>query len=97
MAAPPANSPRRQDEQSAGNPGTRRRRTFAGQFVEATDRARSFFADYPPSSPSLALFKDGEVVHFVPRHAIEGRDPQSIAYDLVTAFDKHCASSAKPG
>ncbi len=65
---------------------------FAGQFVEATDRARGYFSEYPPSSPSMALLRDGEVVHFVPRHAIEGRDPQSIAYDLVTAFDEHCTS-----
>src|SRR5439155_15787260 len=47
---------------------------FAGQDTEAVARARSLFAEYPPSSPSLALFKDGKVVHFVPRHQIEGRD-----------------------
>ncbi|MFQ5655372.1 MAG: BrxA/BrxB family bacilliredoxin [Planctomycetota bacterium] len=64
---------------------------FAGQDLEATDRARSYFPDYPPTSPSLALFKDGEVIHFVPRHGIEGRDPREIAYGLVTAFDEHCA------
>lgn len=66
---------------------------FAGQDTDATARARSYFADYPPSSPSIALLKDGEVVHFVPRHMIEGRDPASIAYDLVQAFDKHCAGA----
>ena len=48
----------------------------------------------PPSSPCIALFKDGELVHFVPRHMIEGRDAQQIAFDLVTAFDEHCTSTA---
>lgn len=63
---------------------------FAGQDVDATEAARAFLGDIPPSSPSLALVKDGEVVHFVPRHMIEGRDPQTIAWDLVQAFDQHC-------
>ena len=67
---------------------------FAGQDLEATARARSFFAQFPPSSPSLALFKDGEVVHFVPRHAIEGRDAMSLANDLVAAFHKYCKTTA---
>ena len=58
--------------------------------VEATERARSFFADYPPSSPSFALFRDGELVHLFPRHRIEGRDPRSIAADLREVFDRHC-------
>ncbi len=66
---------------------------FAGQDTEATARARSYFADFPPSSPSFVLVKDGQVVHFVPRHAIEGRDPMSVANDLVTAFNKHCQPS----
>lgn len=66
---------------------------FAGQDLKAAERARSHFADLPPSSPSLVLFKDGEVVHFVPRHQIEGKDPQSIAADLTAAFDKHCVSA----
>ena len=52
---------------------------FAGQDLEATARARQYFADYQPSSPSMALLRDGEVVHFVHRHQIEGRRPQSIA------------------
>lgn len=64
---------------------------FAGQDTEATARARQYFSDYAPSSPSMALFKDGEVVHFVHRHMIEGRSPQDIARDLAAAFDKHCA------
>ena len=63
---------------------------FAGQDLEATERARSYFADYPSSSPSFALFRDGELVHLFPRHRIEGRDPQSIAADLRELFDRHC-------
>ena len=66
---------------------------FAGQDVDATARARQYFADYQPSSPSLALLRDGEVVHFVHRHQIEGRSPQSIAADLTAAFDRHCAAT----
>ena len=63
---------------------------FAGVDGEATQRARSFFSDYQPSSPSLAILKDGEVVHFVHRHQIEGKHPQQIAAELTAAFDKHC-------
>lgn len=63
---------------------------FAGQDTEATARARQFFSDYQPSSPSMALLRDGEVVHFIHRHQIEGRSPQSIATDLTSAFDKYC-------
>ncbi|HEU4828105.1 MAG TPA: BrxA/BrxB family bacilliredoxin [Gemmatimonadales bacterium] len=63
---------------------------FAGQDVEATARARQYFSDYQPSSPSMALFRDGEVVHFVHRHQIEGRSPQAVAAELTQAFDKHC-------
>ena len=66
---------------------------FAGQDVEATSRARQFFAEYQPSSPSMALLKDGEVVHFVHRHQIEGRSPQAIAADLTAAFDRHFAAT----
>ncbi len=64
---------------------------FAGQDLEATERARSYFADYPPSSPSIALFKDGELVHFVPRHQIEGRAAEMVAEDLAAALEAHCA------
>ena len=64
---------------------------FAGQDVDATQRAREYFGEVPPSSPSMALFKDGELVHFVPRHMIEGRSDREIAFDLVNAFDQHCA------
>jgi putative YphP/YqiW family bacilliredoxin len=65
---------------------------FAGQDLEATARARGYLADIPPSSPSIALFKDGELVHFIPRHRIEGRDAYAVAADLKAAFDEHCAA-----
>lgn len=63
---------------------------FAGQDTAAAARARSYFAEYQPSSPSVALLRDGEVVHFVHRHMIEGRGADAIAKDLVAAFDKYC-------
>lgn len=66
---------------------------FAGQDTEAVARARQYFADYQPSSPSIALFKDGEVVHFVHRHQIEGRTPQAVAADLVSAFTRYCGAT----
>jgi putative YphP/YqiW family bacilliredoxin len=65
---------------------------FAGQDTDATQRARQYFADYQPSSPSMALFKDGEVVHFIHRHQIEGRPPQEVAENLAGAFEKHCGA-----
>lgn len=61
---------------------------FAGQDLEAVARARQYFGDYQPSSPSIALLRDGEVVHFVHRHQIEGRSPQAVATDLTSAFDR---------
>ena len=64
---------------------------FAGQDLDATAKARGYFEQVPPSSPSIALFKGGELVHFVPRHMIENRDANTIAFDLVGAFDEHCA------
>ena len=63
---------------------------FAGQDLEATARARSYIADIPPSSPSIAFFKDGELVWFLPRHRIEGRDAQAVAHDLMQVFAEHC-------
>jgi putative YphP/YqiW family bacilliredoxin len=66
---------------------------FAGQDVEATARARAHFADIPPSSPSMALFKGGELVWFLPRHRIEGRDALAVAADLRAAFAEHCATA----
>lgn len=65
---------------------------FAGQDVEATAQARSHFPNIPPSSPSIALLKGGEVVHFVPRHMIEGQDPNGVASQLIAAFDKFCGA-----
>jgi len=63
---------------------------FAGQDVEATSRVRQYFHGYPPSSPSIALLKDGEVVYMLERHRIEGRDADEIAADLTDAFDRYC-------
>jgi len=65
---------------------------FAGQDAEATQRARSYFTGYPPSSPSIGLFKDGRLVFFLERHQIEGRTADEIAADLKGAFDRHCAA-----
>lgn len=64
---------------------------FAGQDLDATARARSYFGEYQPSSPSVALLKDGAVVAFVHRHQIEGRHPEAVAADLIKAFDTYCA------
>src|SRR3954467_8527697 len=66
---------------------------FAGQAPGAFSRARQYFGEYQPSSPSMALLRDGEVVHFVHRHQIEGRSPQAIASDLTAAFDRFCAAT----
>jgi putative YphP/YqiW family bacilliredoxin len=63
---------------------------FAGVDREAVERARSYMVGYPPSSPSVALFKDGELVFFMERHDIEGNHPMQIAENLKAAFDKHC-------
>ena len=63
---------------------------FAGQDLEATAEARKFTLPYPPSSPSIALFKDGKLVHFVERHQIEGRSADVIAEHLVSVYDEFC-------
>jgi putative YphP/YqiW family bacilliredoxin len=63
---------------------------FAGQDVEATAQVRSYLAGYPPSSPSMALFKDGQLVHMIPRHQIEGRMPEQIANELTQLFNSFC-------
>ena len=63
---------------------------FAGQDVDATQRARDYFTGYPPSSPSIGLLKDGKLVYMLERWQIEGRPAQDIAEDLVEAFDKFC-------
>ena len=67
---------------------------FAGQDGDATKQARAYITGYPPSSPSIALLKDGELVYMMERWQIEGRDAQSIAADLTAAFDEHCAGNA---
>ena len=63
---------------------------FAGVDKDAVARAREFTLPYPPSSPSIALFKDGELVHFIERHHIEGRNAQMIGQHLVEVFDEYC-------
>lgn len=63
---------------------------FAGQDKEATAKARSFFTDYPPSSPSFALLKDGKICTMVERHEIEGHDPMSVVNKLQQYFDEYC-------
>ena len=65
---------------------------FAGADIEATDRARSYFSGYGPSSPSIALLKDGELVYMLERWQIEGRDATQIATELTKAFDEHCTA-----
>ena len=65
---------------------------FAGQDREATERARQLFGNYPHSSPSLALFRNGELVHFVPRSDIESRTAEDIAQRLAAAFDQFCGN-----
>jgi putative YphP/YqiW family bacilliredoxin len=67
---------------------------FAGQDPDATERARSYLTGYPPSSPSIALLKDGQLVFMLERWQIEGRSADAIAADLTDAFDEHCARSA---
>lgn len=63
---------------------------FAGVDMDATKTARRFFAPYPPSSPSIALFKDGKLVHFIERHHIEGRTAQLISDNLKMAYNEYC-------
>jgi putative YphP/YqiW family bacilliredoxin len=63
---------------------------FAGGDVEATDRAREYFAPYPPSSPSIGLMQDGKIVFMMERRDIENRDAAAIAARLTAAFDEHC-------
>jgi putative YphP/YqiW family bacilliredoxin len=63
---------------------------FAGYDAEAIQALRQRLLPYPPSSPAIALFKDGQLVHFVERHMIEGRSAQMIAQNLIGAFEQHC-------
>lgn len=64
--------------------------SFAGFDIEAVKKLREHLLPYPPSSPSIALFKDGQLVHFIERHQIEGRPAQMIASNLIHAFDQYC-------
>ncbi len=64
---------------------------FAGVDKEAVDKAREFLLPYPPSSPAIALFKEGKLVHMIERHMIEGRTAQMIADNLMEAMNTHCA------
>jgi putative YphP/YqiW family bacilliredoxin len=64
---------------------------FAGADIEATERARSYFTGYPPSSPSIGLLKDGQLIYMMERWQIEGKGPEQIADELKHAFDQHCA------
>src|SRR6201999_2406888 len=68
---------------------------FAGQDTAATERARSYFTGYPPSSPSIAILRDGELVYMMQRREIESRDATAIATDLKAAFDRFCAKTAQ--
>jgi putative YphP/YqiW family bacilliredoxin len=67
---------------------------FAGQDVDATIQARSYFTGYPPSSPSVALLRDGKLVYMLERKDIEGRDPYTIAENLTKAFDLYCSQTS---
>ena len=67
---------------------------FAGQDLDATTQARSYFIGYPPSSPSVALLRDGKLVFMLERKNIEGRDPYEIAEDLTKAFDRFCSETS---
>jgi putative YphP/YqiW family bacilliredoxin len=63
---------------------------FAGMETDAVNKARAYMLPYPPSSPSMALFKDGKLVHIIERHQIEGRPAQMIADNLINAFEQYC-------
>ncbi len=67
---------------------------FAGADIEATERARAYFTGRRPSSPSIGLLKDGQLVYIMERHQIEGQDAPSIAAELIRAFDEHCGTKA---
>jgi putative YphP/YqiW family bacilliredoxin len=67
---------------------------FAGGDIEATDRARSYFTGYQPSSPSIGILKDGKLVYMMERHQIEGKGPEQIAAELKSAFEKCCGTAS---
>jgi putative YphP/YqiW family bacilliredoxin len=64
--------------------------SFAGFDIDAIKKVREFLLPYPPSSPAIALFKDGNLVHMIERHQIEGRPAQMIAHNLIAAFEEYC-------
>ena len=66
---------------------------FAGADIEATEKARSYFTGYEPSSPSIAIMKDGQIVYMMERRQIEGKDASQVASELIQAFDQHCAKA----
>ena len=66
---------------------------FAGADIEATEKARGYFTGYEPSSPSIALLKDGQLVYMMERRQIEGRDASQVAQELTNAFDQHCVKA----
>jgi putative YphP/YqiW family bacilliredoxin len=68
---------------------------FAGADIAATDRARSYFKGYFPSSPSVGILQNGQIMFMLERHQIEGRNPESIAKDLTDAFDRVCAPATR--
>ena len=68
--------------------------SFAGFDIEAINTLRQHLLPYPPSSPAIALFKNGQLVHFIERHQIEGRPAQVIAHNLIGAFEQHCKKEA---
>jgi putative YphP/YqiW family bacilliredoxin len=68
---------------------------FAGADIEATDRARSYFKGFPPSSPSIALLQQGKIVYMMERYQIEGRNAEEIAAELKNAFDKFCVPASQ--
>ena len=70
---------------------------FAGQDTEATERARGYFSGYPPSSPSIAILRDGQLVYMMPRRDIESREAPAIAADLKAAFDRFCGKASAVG
>jgi putative YphP/YqiW family bacilliredoxin len=67
---------------------------FAGSDIEATEQARKYFTGYGPSSPSIAILKDGKLVYMLERHQIEGRDATEISAELRKAFDEHCTKAS---
>lgn len=84
--------------QTLANPKARPRHlgtVFAGQDIEATDRARQYFAGHPPSSPAVALFRDGALVFMLERHRIQGRHPQMIADELAAAMQELTGATAR--